>query len=357
MIEHAPGHTQEETAAIEGGLVRVLQYIQKIHSDNISIHKIARDVVSLRDTEDLSHLEYSAQTIEARKHLEIAKITAFFIERLWPRLHQWNKAHPNDFPVIDPRSGQMRPAKNDELRLLFEKPPYIKAYHSHASIVENTTRRYLRRLDGMLEILNGPPQGEARIYMRYRDLLHESAFHKNQYHGDPIKHISAGFMTGTLFSWAILGKIDSLYTQLKGHNIKDTHTRTQLEHAAEDFILRISRTWLDAFNVINDTLLERDVHAPEGKIAYLPILKHVVLYETAGGDFVFDVDRAGLLYILQEMKRKKREQDMLHEHTTHTMCPALIAAPEGNEPEARKSAIVQLFRWTAEQVRVHKKTT
>ncbi len=353
MLERGAQHSSEESIAIAHGLVALLQYIHTdVYAGHITSHRIARDIVSLRkggDTQAQTDLDS-----QARKHLEIAKITGYFVERIWPKLHQWSEAHPGDFPLIDERSGQMRPATQEELSRLFSNTPYVTAYHVHASVVQNITQRYMRKLEGMLEVAQGSPQGEARIYMRYRDLMQQSYFHRTQYRGDPAQQIGAGFMTGTLFSWALVAQIEPLYEKLTGTKCSDQHVYKLLVQAAEDFVLTISRTWLDVFNVINDTVLEKDLTAPPEKVAYVPILKHVMLRGDPEIGFSFDIDHEGLTHILEQIKKKVAAQDLLHSHATHTMCPALIAAPETHDGTHRKSAITQLFRWCAQQAQTHK---
>lgn len=351
MVERMGHLTADELRAIQGGFDAVMEYIQTVvYKDEVSSHKIAPGVVQLRTEKDIHFANHEKS--QAKIHLEIAKMTAYCIERIWPALHRWTESHPHDFPCIDVQSGHMRPATSSELDTLFSTPPYIAAYQTHATIVESITKRYMRRLDGILETTQGSPQGEARIFMRFRDLMHASDFHRKQYGGDPARQISAGFMTGTLFSWALIGEIERLYKEHAGTATLDSKTRKMLTHAAEDFVLKISRIWLDAFNVVNDTLLHKDPTVSDRSV-YLPILQHVILAGDTEQGFVFAVDDTGLAHILQEMKRKKRDNDFLHPHTTHTMCPALIAAPETQDSEQRKSAIVQLFRWCAAQAEIH----
>lgn len=351
MIERVDRLTVEESQAIHDGFEAVMEYIRTVlYKDQISSHTIAKEVVKLRTEADIALV--TQEDNQSKKHLEIAKITSYCIERIWPALHRWSESHPHDFPWIDAQSGHMRPATQSELKTLFGSPPYINAYHIHATIVNSITKRYVRRLDGILETTRGSPQGEARIFMRFRDLMHASDFHRKHYGGDPARQISAGFMTGTLFSWALIGEMERLYQEHTGATIPDVATKKLVTLAAEDFVLKISRIWLDAFNVVNDTLLEKDPSITDRSV-YVPILKHVALTRDAERGFVFTVDDAGLTRILQEMKRKKHMGDLLHQDTTHTMCPALIAAPETQGGEQRKSAIVQLFRWCAAQADMH----
>jgi hypothetical protein len=351
MIERMDRLTAEESRAIQDGFDAVMEYIRTVvYADKMNSYTIAKDVVRLRSETDMPLADHEDN--QSKKHLEIAKITSYCIEKIWPSLHRWSESHPHDFPCIDALSGHMRPATQSELKVLFGAPPYIAAYHAHATIVDSITKRYMRRLDGMLETTQGSPQGEARIFMRFRDLMHTSDFHRKHYGGDPARHISAGFMTGTLFSWALIGEMERLYQEHAGTTIPNVETKKLLTLAAEDFVLKISRIWLDAFNVVNDTLLQKDPSITDRSV-YLPILKHVILTGDAEQGFEFTVDATGLTRILQEMKRKKHAGDLLHQNTTHTMCPALIAAPETQDGEHRKSAIVQLFRWCAAQVDMH----
>lgn len=342
---------EKEAAALGAGFSELMEYIRtSVYGDYVENHRIAKDIVALRNP---AH-ELERGTNQSQLHLEIARITGYFVEHMWPLVHQWNKTHIGEFPVIDIRTGQMRPLQHDELISMFMNTPFSEPYHAHAAVVEGITHRYLRRLDGMLESVQGAPQGEARIYMRFRDLMQASDFHRAKYDSSPTHQISAGFATGTLFSWALLGSMQSMYRNAYGQNIPDKITLDRLENAGERFVTSVARVWLDAFNVINDVLLVKDKAFP-GKTVYTPVLQHVFLAGDAHSGFSFEVDEVGLKKILVEMKRKKNEDDLLHNPAMHTMCPALLAAPETIDGKSRKSAIAQLFGWSAAQARLHHK--